>query len=262
LVTGAANVLLGALLLLTGWRTFEGLWRVWLANDEVRFVWQAALTEAAGYLDSSAAAGPVAVGGWTPDTMDAPTMELSLRRDDLSLRYFDPTQSLILPATTGEPIRIVTPTALPLAPPLAAMFAPWEQPQGEFTLYEIPARLDLGPQVAADVDFGGKARLMGYDVVEGCAVGEPCTLLTYWQVTAPDGQPRRIFLHALDETGQIASQDDRLGAPAEFWQPGDVILQLLTIAQATDDLRLGIYDPQSGERVGEESIEVEGLSTP
>ena len=249
LVTRGVNLLLGVLLLLTGWRTVEGLWRVWPANDEVRFVWQAALTEAAAWLDRSDAAGPVAVGGWTPDTMDAPTMGLNLRRDDLSVRFFDPTQSVILPFTTDEPIRIVTPTALPLAPLLAAMFTPWEQPHGEFTAYEIPARPDIGPQIAADAEFGGQVRLLGYDVVEGCMVGEPCTLLTYWQTAAPNGQPRRIFLHAVDEAGQIVAQDDRLGAPAEFWQPGDLIMQLLTLTETTEELRLGIYDPANGQRL-------------
>ncbi len=249
LVTGGANLLLGTLMLLTGWRAVDGLWRVWPANDEVRFVWQAALTGAAAYLDTSLADGPVAVGGWTPDTMDAPTMELSLRRDDLSLRFFDPTQSLILPSAQGESIRIVRPTELPLVQPLATMIAPWERPLGEFTLYEVPARLDIGPLVVADVEFGEQVRFLGYDVVEGCGDGDPCTLLTYWQATAPTGQPRRIFLHAVDDAGDIVAQDDRLGAPAEFWQAGDMILQLLKLTETAQELRLGIYDPSSGQRL-------------
>mgnify|MGYP001404493252 CR=1 FL=1 len=92
-------------------------------------------------------------------------------------------------------------------------------------------------------------RLLGYDVVQGCTVGEPCTLLTYWQATAPDGEPHRVFLHAVDEADQIVAQDDRLGAPAEFWQSGDLILQLLTLPETTAELRLGIYEPASGQRL-------------
>ena len=82
-------------------RTARSLFQIWPNNEEVQFVWQQALTSAAGYLDTNSAGGPVAIGGWTPETMDSPTMMLSLRRDDLDLRYFDPTQSLIIPAITA-----------------------------------------------------------------------------------------------------------------------------------------------------------------
>jgi hypothetical protein len=182
--------------------------------------------------------------------MDPPTMELTLRRDDLSLRYFDPTQSLILPASPdGESIRIVNPILLALAPHLQTFLAPWKEPRGEFTLYELPARLDIGPQHTADMDFGGQLRLLGYDVVDGCAENGPCTLATYWQVTAPADGPRRIFLHAVDSAGEIISQNDRLGAPAEHWQTGDLIIQLLTLPETTEELRLGVYDPVSEVRL-------------
>jgi 4-amino-4-deoxy-L-arabinose transferase-like glycosyltransferase len=43
-ITGGALVLL---FLYHAWATVDGLWRIWPANDEVQFVWQAALTEAA-----------------------------------------------------------------------------------------------------------------------------------------------------------------------------------------------------------------------
>jgi hypothetical protein len=250
LLTRLTTIILGALLVYHGWSTYHALWQVWPANDEVRFVWQAALTEAAAYLDASRAAGPVAVGGWTPETMDPPTMELTLRRDDLSLRYFDPTQGLIIPnSPDGQPIRIVAPTILPTAPSIRELLVPWERPMGEFTLYELPTRLDVGPEHPVDADFGGQLRFLGYDAPDGCAPGDPCTLVTYWQVTAPADGPRRIFLHAVDEAGEIVTQDDRLGAPAEHWQAGDIIIQLLTLPETTRELRLGVYDPTGGRRL-------------
>jgi hypothetical protein len=73
--------------------------------------------------------------------------------------------------------------------------------------------------------------------------------VTYWQVTAPADGPGRIFLHAVDEAGEIVAQDDRLGAPAEHWQPEDVIIQLLTLPETTAELRLGVYDPASRRRL-------------
>ena len=246
LATGLITTGLSLLLLYTAWGTYTGIWRTWPADGEVRFVWQAALTEAAAYLDHSPDVGAVAIGGWTPETMDPPTMELTLRRDDLSLRFFDPTQSLILPTTPGgQMIRVVNPSALPLSPPLRALVAPWEVIQDEFTRYAIPADFAIVPDHTADVDFGGQLRFRGYDVIDDCAVGEACSLLTYWEVVAPADGPRRLFLHAIDGAGQPVTQDDRLGAPAAHWQPGDMIIQLLSVPKSTAELRLGVYDPVS-----------------
>ena len=262
LITRGVTWGLWALLLYSAWSTVTGLWRVWPQNEEVRFVWQAALTEAAAYLDNSPHIGSVAIGGWTPDTMDPPTMALTLRRDDLSFRYFDPLQSLILPGSkVGESIRIVNPGLLPLAPYLQRLVARWEQPMGEFTLYELPGMLEIVPEALLETDFGDELQLIGYDTVSGCGSDEPCTLATYWRVTSAVGGPRRIFLHAVNGQGGIVAQDDRLGAPAEHWQPGDVVIQLLMLAETGDELRLGVYDPRTGQRLptgeGEEFVVLE-----
>ncbi len=239
-----------------GWSTAVGLWRVWPANDEVRFVWQAALTEAAAYLDRSAGVGPVAVGGWTPETMDPPTIELTLRRDDLSLRYFDPESGVILPASPeGEPIRIVIPNILPLAPQLRPVIAPWEQAQDEFILYEFPPPGNVDPEHAADVDFGRQLKFLGHsasNTAGQCVIGGPCEFVTFWQVTATADGPRRMFLHAVSD-GETVSQDDGLSAPAEHWQPGDIVIQLLALPEVTSEVRLGVYDPRDLHRLITES---------
>jgi hypothetical protein len=126
---------------------------------------------------------------------------------------------------------------------------------GEFTLYELPARLDIGPENPVDVDVGGQMRFLGYDAPDGCAPGDPCALVTYWQVTAPADGPRRIFLHAVDSSGAIVAQDDRLGAPAEHWRPGDIVVQLLTLPESTEELQLGVYDPTDGRRLTDGGVE-------
>ncbi len=239
---------LGGLLLYSAGGTAVGLWRVWPANDEVRFVWQAALTEAAAFLDHSPDAGPVAVGGWTPETMDPPTMELTLRRDDLSLRYFHPEQGVILPATAaGETIRIVTPGILPLAPALNAVI-PAGRVLDDFILHEIPDGWAVVPDHAAEIDFGGQLLFLGYNLGESCEAGAACQVVTFWRVIAPPDGPRRLFLHAVagDET---VSQDDGLGAPAGHWQVGDTVIQLLTLEEATGQLRLGVYNPDDRQRL-------------
>ncbi|MCZ2114431.1 MAG: glycosyltransferase family 39 protein [Anaerolineae bacterium] len=248
LITRTSAWLLGALLLWSAASTVVGLWGVWPANDEVRFVWQAALTEAGAYLDHSLETGPVAVGGWTPETMDPPTMKLTLRRDDLSLRYFDPREGVIVPVSlSGEFIRIVTPSILPLASVLDGVI-PDRRVEGDFVLYEVSPDLGLAPDYAAGVDFGGQLRFLGYNLSGACVAGEVCEVITFWRVLAPADGPRRFFLHAT-ENGEVASQDDGLGAPAEYWQAGDTVIQILTVGKATAQLRLGVYNPIDGARL-------------
>ena len=252
-ITGGALVLL---FLYHGWATVDGLWRIWPANDEVQFVWQAALTEAGAHLDAAAEAGPVAVGGWTPDTMDPPTLELTLRRDDLRLAFFNPTESLILPDPGGGAARLVRPAILPLAPELERLTGLWAVlPDGaatgrQFALYHYDVTPAIRPTVDADVVFGGEVRFLGYDPGPTCADSTaPCTLTTYWRVMAPTGEPRRFFLHLVDPDGAPLAQDDRLGAPAEHWRADDIVVQLLTVPRTDGELRLGVYDPADGGRL-------------
>ncbi|GMQ78599.1 MAG: hypothetical protein BMS9Abin02_1119 [Anaerolineae bacterium] len=239
-------------------RSSRGIFKTWPAEEEVRFVWQEAFSDSAAYLDNSDDSRPVAVGGWTPETMDPPTMELSLKREDLSIRFFDPSTSLILPdAVDGGYPRIIRPTILPLNPILEERLFDWgaeAQEMGSFTLYDLDQVQDIQPEISTNINFGEELALIGYDWIEPCEVGGGCQLITYWQVLSPVGEPRSLFLHLVDSSGQIIAQDDALGAPAIHWQRGDLVLQLLNLdippgAEAAS-LNLGVYHPVTGERLG------------
>jgi 4-amino-4-deoxy-L-arabinose transferase-like glycosyltransferase len=247
-------------------RTSWAVFREWPAASEVKFVWQESLTEIAAYLDDSASTGSIAVGGWTPDTMDPPTMELSLVRQDLGIRYFDPAQGLIIPLgdQPGGDVRIARPSGLPLDPFLEQWLislGAFPKLIGSFTLYELPsAAFDL-PETTANVVFGGEITFLGFDRLSSCSGLGPenpsdspaCEAVSYWRVEQPVAEPRRIFLHAVDEEGIILDQDDGLGAPAGHWEPGDLILQRHTLNLSPGEdfptLRLGLYNPETGLRL-------------
>lgn len=266
-------------------RSSYAIFNTWPSNEEVQFVWQQALTEAAGFLDSAAETGPVAIGGWTPETMDPPTMELTLKREDLELRYFDPQQSLIIPAhEDGQISRIVFPAILPLAPDLDSVLSqlsPGPIDMGSFLYYEIAEPAGSWPQDQSEILLDGEIKFLGYQVITGPEnlSGEEnspestneMNLITYWQVEKPTSEQRRIFLHAVnvgDE--QIISQEDALGVPAAHWQPGDVFLQQHSLPLPSNsgpyELRLGVYDPVSGRRLttidGSDFISLEGVLEP
>lgn len=247
-------------------RTGRAVFREWPAASEVKFVWQESLTEIAAYLDDSTSTEPIAVGGWTPATMDPPTMELTLVRQDLSIRFFDPTQGLIIPSgdQPGQDVRIARPSGLPLDTFLEERLISWgafPKTIDSFTLYEVPsAVLDL-PETTGNVVFGGEIAYLGFDLLSPCSglgaenasASSTCETVSYWRVEQPGAEPRRIFLHAVDEEGSILDQDDGLGAPAEHWEPGDLILQRHTLnlspREDVPTLRLGVYNPETGVRL-------------
>jgi hypothetical protein len=245
------NIAIVCLLLVFIWhigRTLRAVFHTWPANEEVQFVWQQALTNAARYLDNSARDGSVAIGGWTPDTMDPATMDLTLKREDLSLRYFDPGRAIIVP-NDG---RIIYPTALPLHPALAQTLANrglQPQPQDSFTLLDVDDAFANLSEARPLALFGQEMSLMDYQVDRG-PDGLEFTLT--WRVEQVPSSARRIFLHLVDESGNIVAQDDALGAPAMHWQIGDLVIQRheldLPSAGNALEIRLGVYDPDTGSR--------------
>jgi hypothetical protein len=255
-------------------RTTWNLFKIWPASEEVQFVWQADFTNIAAYLDEAQETAPTAIGGWTPDTMDPPTMALLLMREDLTLRYFDPTQSLIIPAAPGEDGRLIWPASLPPTAEIEQKLSAWGLPTSANELNEsfIITRytdFSLPPaQHSAETTFSDEITFLGYDLLEPTALLTPGRhrLLTYWRVERPTPGPRRFFLHLIDEAGQPIAQQDTLGAPAEYWQIGDTIIQLHILdvpaldRQAT--LLLGIYNPANNQRLISGELDAIRLTNP
>jgi hypothetical protein len=117
--------------------------------------------------------------------------------------------------------------------------------------------------------FGSVAQLVGYEWLAPPRAGEPAQLLTYWRAveTGPRstlfGEPAlRIFLHLLDEQGQVAAGVDVLGAAPDTWQSGDAIVQLHAFdapAQAGRyAVEIGWYVPPDGPRLRVDGIEAPG----
>jgi len=257
-------------------RTTKALFQTWPSNSEVQFVWQQAMTDAARYLDQLPDDRPVAIGGWTPETMDPPTMELTLVREDLNLRYFNPTNSLIIPAQEVGAIKatqsglIIRPTILPLDPYLEEQLATWNikpHPMGSFTLYTIAENWSPPSGSKTAIPFGDQLTFLGYEVSQNCLTNlqvstisaslikaEPdCEIFTHWRIETKQDEQRSFFLHFLDENGQVLAQDDGLDAPAAYWQPGDHLIQRHTLeipaVEGKKELHLGVYNPSTAVRL-------------
>ena len=261
---------IAGLTIVVGWgfgRNLLYTFFLWPANDEVKFVWQASLTAIARALDAAPDVSPVAVLGWSPDSLDPPTLALSLRRDDLSLRYFGhelpiPMDGVILPAGGVDgALRVMRPTLRPFQPYLEERLAGWGQvnAQGDFVAYRLRVSAEnLHPTTPAHILWGDELLFLGYDQPA------PSQFITYWQVQRRPSAPRAIFLHAVTADGAVFSQNDGLGVPTASWQPGDIILryhELTLPAAASVAFRLGVYNPMTQARLltpaGQDWLEID-----
>jgi hypothetical protein len=117
-------------------------------------------------------------------------------------------------------------------------------------LAEAPAGVQ--PQSAR---FGEVARLLGYRLTPQ-ASGFALTL--YWQAEQPDGVDYTVFVHLLDENGQLVRGQDNqpVGGsyPTGIWEPGEIIpdeyaLDTNDLPPGEYRLEIGLYVLATGERL-------------
>ncbi len=129
--------------------------------------------------------------------------------------------------------------------------------------FELPV-----PAAADPAQFGDLAILAGYEV--GAAPvrpGEELSLALYWRAEGTTATGYTVFVHLVGPDGEIVAQRDQPPAagsrPTTGWLPGEIIADdySLTVPAGAPAglyrLRLGIYDPATGER-----LPVGGTNTP
>ncbi|MGD8466422.1 MAG: glycosyltransferase family 39 protein [Anaerolineae bacterium] len=110
----------------------------------------------------------------------------------------------------------------------------------------------------AQLDFGQRLRLAGYDLVRG-SEDEELGLQLYWQGLAAMERDYTVFAHLLDAEAEIVAQDDSPPGdpffPTATWLPGDVVadsrkLVLPENAPLGDYvISVGLYYQPTGERL-------------
>jgi hypothetical protein len=284
------------LVLVTGTSSAVDYFVSWGESPHTRAAYQHTLVETAAYLDTHSESGLVGISTLQPNAPHDPyVFEVSLDRNDLSLRWFDARRALVLPVDPHA--WLITPSSAPLAPPFAELpgLRPHERVDVRpddldpyFVIYEWQPRLGLaalrrrmqdslvssspeavisrngqaGEDVPSDlglpVNFGCTLQLLGYELsTPAVAPGATVQLITLWQATDPEqfrpgdladvGSEPVLFVHALDSTGTLVAQEDRLDAPAWDWREGDVIAQSHRIVLPSDlpqgllNLEVGVY---------------------
>jgi hypothetical protein len=77
-------------------------------------------------------------------------------------------------------------------------------------------------------------------------------LTLYWRASSPPASDYTVFVHALDENGQLTGQADGPPVanhyPTSAWQPGEIVQDSRLVPVAARYLT-GLYSPETGERL-------------
>jgi 4-amino-4-deoxy-L-arabinose transferase-like glycosyltransferase len=118
---------------------------------------------------------------------------------------------------------------------------------------------EIPPSAARlDSDFGDQIALVGYELGE-VKPGQPLPITLYWQARTEIQSDYTIFLHLLDDAGEIVAQADsppRAGLyPTHWWDAGERVADARIIELPTDlpagsyQILVGLYLPETGERL-------------
>ena len=109
------------------------------------------------------------------------------------------------------------------------------------------------------LDFGGKVRLLGYDLeTPQVKPGEPAVLALYWEALAPfDAPDYSVYVGVTDPEGSVFGKVDGIPVgkmmPVDQWRPGMIVrdVQQVPILPGTPEgeysLDLSFFSPQIGQ---------------
>lgn len=110
----------------------------------------------------------------------------------------------------------------------------------------VPA---AAPQTPLNASFGGQISLLGFDTAAD-------TLTLVWQAATDPPADYTVFVHFVDEQGQLVAQADGPPAggayPTSLWSTGEIIPDARSLPELPPgriSVVVGLYNPDSGERL-------------
>lgn len=248
----------GLLVCLIGWRDLGDYFVRWPQSGNVRFLYRADIREAGLFLRETAGLEDVAISGLLAGPWDRLAME-TVTPDTIRARWFDPTRALML-----EPNSLVTgyPEIDPVFKPIPLNDS---QQVGGYEVFE--SAYDLNGK-GVNLRFQNGLELKSYryspphlDLVWG--VNDPFLLPEIPIISNPppagvDARPRlSTFTQTLDSAGAFIAGDDGFWVDPVTLQAGDKWIQrhYLERTEQAVLIAIGLYDPQTGNRILTESGE-------
>lgn len=278
------GVLLILLVPLNGVATFRDAFGEWIAQPEVREIYQASLTKAFRDLNHSNLEGELWISEPFPDDRHLLLEKRVMRRESIEVHWFDASRALILPPVEGTRRYLLADFARPddrlfdrwmrdatvvmegpVSPSGTAAYrlvqargGPWVDRELQETMGQSTAFRDTRAtqRVALPARFGDTADLLGYDLAhDELAPGEIVHLALYWRVNGPVFEPIASFVHLIDGQDEIVGQYDGFDVPPWEWQFGAVVAQVYRFSidegarPAAHWLEVGLYNSKTMERL-------------
>lgn len=174
-----------------------------------------------------------------------------LGTNDVELRWFDPAQAVLLP-DGARPIwlALVTGEIHPLLAPFLVADSGATAARGTYSLAPVVAHPPPADEASIQLQSdGGVITFLEADIVYQ---GESLAVRTAWRQDGPP-RPVKVFVHVLDDGGEIIAQWDGLGVEWEGWREGDTLVHIhdipaSDIPSGTYRVVAGLYDPENLQR--------------
>lgn len=146
-------------------------------------------------------------------------------------------------AGQGGELRLVTEADMSSDQATAAWLQPQLLTRTDWLLESLPPQANLaGHRLGEDVE------LVGYTVHGGENEADPWRITLYWRALRPLTQNATVFVHLLDESGELIAQDDgqpvQNSYPLTVWPVGVIIADEHRISAPNPaSLAVGLYDP-------------------
>ncbi len=182
----------------------------------------------------------------------------------------------------GKPFRdayTLSPTNIEAVPGQATLLLtlhPWGEPGQPLPVVvnDLPVgsmltvlQLKIAPSIPASYQpsqptqaiFGQQAVLYGFDALQTIGTAQPIEIALYWEALNTGGQDYNIFVHLLDENGELVAQADgppQNGRyPTSIWETGEEIKDIRRIMLPEEIppgqylVAIGMYDLETGQRL-------------
>ncbi|CAG0933004.1 hypothetical protein TFLX_02846 [Thermoflexales bacterium] len=240
---------------LGAWLTTRDYFGTWANEYIVRFQYHAPTREVARWLNQHLEITDVAVGtNQYQLVLDPLALQLDMPRD-IPASWFNAETALVhshagptiftaLQMPGGEVRQILSNTAQ------------LQYAQPDFEVYSFQPPGPRPPPLGGTFDRGGLVLRSIDSLPDQVKPGDVLTWRTYWLIDPPLSQPRlKIFLHVLNDKGEVVSGDDRedlnistLSAGDGFWQVSQLMLPNdLPLGQY--QVEVGWYNPETDERL-------------
>ncbi|MFO7680024.1 MAG: hypothetical protein R6X34_08235 [Chloroflexota bacterium] len=127
------------------------------------------------------------------------------------------------------------------------------QPEAVVYRTDWPYRQSMVPDTELTAALGDSIRLRGFD---WRLVEDRAELTVYWESITAVPDSYKVFIHIMDENGNIVAQVDRPPvnglAPTRLWQPGDQVRDMYQIPlppglpPGAYEVRVGLYTDENG----------------